>query len=531
MHNLESIMNLLNGPHGPAIFAGLRRGFFVCLALAVLALLFAARPPAKGHFRLLAFGFWLTLLAVLGYQASWQLAGFRQPEFVRFMRFHDPRPEAAVRQIQRGQITDWRGTVLARSLSSDPWQRIYPMGPAVCHVVGYVNPIYGMSGVERVADATLCGYSFANLTDLDRFGRNLLNHRVASGSDVRLTIDAELQYCAYKLMNGKRGAVVVLRPKDGAVLCLVSVPAFDPADPGAALADTTGTPLLNRATQGRYPPGSTFKILIAGLAAEQKIAPQFFCSGDGYVPAPGEKPIRDSEYYAYLREGRDWQGHGRIGLTQAFAHSSNVYFSQLGVELGAMPLNDLAERSLITMHLPYYDGPTGALKSEAGTMPVIGPKAREAMAQTAIGQGDVLVTPLHMAVWTAAVADEGMMWRPRLRDTEAPIQLGRLMSPTAAETVKGLMRETVLHGTGRPANIKGLNVCGKTGTAEAPSGDDHAWFTCFAPAAKPEIVVTVIVENGGYGSKAAAPIARAVLEEAVELGLVGTDARENVPAQ
>jgi cell division protein FtsI/penicillin-binding protein 2 len=123
------------------------------------------------------------------------------------------------------------------------------------------------------------------------------------------------------------------------------------------------------------------------------------------------------------------------------------------------------------------------------------------------------------------------MWRPRLRDTEAPIQLGLLMSPTAAETVKGLMRETVLHGTGRPANIKGLNVCGKTGTAEAPSGDDHAWFTCFAPAAKPEIVVTVIVENGGYGSKAAAPIARAVLEEAVDLGLVGTDAREDAPAQ
>jgi peptidoglycan glycosyltransferase len=323
----------------------------------------------------------------------------------------------------------------------------------------------------------------------------------------------------------------VLRPSDGALLCLVSAPSFDPENPGAALLDASGAPLLNRATQGLYPPGSTIKILVAGLAAERGQAPRLHCPGDGFVPAPAARPIRDSEYYICLREGRVWPGFGRIGLREGFVHSSNVYFAQLGLLLGAGPFNLLADRNRINARVAYFDGPAGVLAADAGHLPAVTPSQRRELAQLAIGQGQLLVTPLHVAMWTAAVAAGGEMWQPRLRADAAPVLLGRTMTPAAAVTVKELLREAVRHGTGRLANVPGLGVCGKTGTAEAPGGDDHSWFTCFAPAGRPEQVVTVLVEHGGYGARAAAPLARAILEAAVDLGLLGEDPREQETAR
>ena len=515
-------MNLLNGPDGAAIFTGLRQAFLGFLLLTVIALLFAPRP-GKRQLWLLVVGWWIVLAGVLAYQGTWQLAGFRLPEFVRFMRFHDPRPDTRLKQVHRGTILDWRGTVLAHTDEQDPWRRIYPLGPAACHAVGYAHLRYGMSGVERVADATLCGYSFANLSELDRFGRNLLDHRATGGGDVRLTIDAELQQKAYALMEGKKGAVIVLRPTDGALLCLLSVPGFDPAHPGDAMADLENTPLLNRAVQGLYPPGSTFKILMAALAVEKQVTPTFRCGGDGFVPAPGARAIRDSEYYICLREGRFWPGHGRIALPYAFAHSSNVYFTQLGLAIGAESFNEMTQRARLNERLQYFDGPIGSMMSDAGRVPRATARDRRTLAQASIGQGKVLVTPLHVAVWTAAIAADGRVWRPRLRADAPPEEWGRLTTTAAAETVKGFLREAVAHGTGRSANVRGLRVSGKTGTAEASTGEDHAWFTCFAPFSKPELVVTVLIEHGGYGSQAAAPVARALLEEAVDLGLVGGD--------
>jgi peptidoglycan glycosyltransferase len=522
MPALESIMNLLNGSHGAAIFVGLRQAFLLLLALAVAGLWLAPRP-GKGQFWLLTLGLCAVLLGLLVHQGAWQLAGFRQPAFVRFMRVHDPRPDAPHKQVRRGTICDWRGTVLAETSPRDLTRRIYPLGPAACHVVGYAHPRYGTAGVEHAADAALCGYSFSNLEELDRFGRNLVDHRNASGGDLRLTIDAELQQRAYELMQGRRGAVVVLRPSDGAILTLLSMPAFDPGDPASALQDTEQAPLLNRAVQGLYPPGSTVKILMAGLAAEQHLSPQFRCPGDGYVPDKWDRPIRDSEYYIYLREGRVWPGHGRIGLRYAFAHSSNVYFSQLGVAMGAGPVHLLLDTCQVGRSVTYYDSPVGALCSEAGVLPRVASSDKRGVAQLAIGQGKLVVTPLHVAMWTSAVAAGGELWRPRLRADADAVSLGRVLAPGAAATVKELMREAVTHGTGRAANAPGLQVCGKTGTAEASDGDDHAWFTCFAPRNHAEVSVTVLVEHGGYGSQAAAPIARALLEESVELGLLGEE--------
>jgi peptidoglycan glycosyltransferase len=530
MPSLESIMNLLNGSHGAAIFAGLRQVFLVCLGLVVAGLLLTPRPGRK-QLWLLVFGLWLALLGLLAHQGAWQLAGFRQPEFVRFMRFHDPRPDAPHKQVRRGTIYDWRGTVLAETDERDLTRRLYPFGPACCHVVGYTHPRYGTAGIEHAADATLSGYSFANLAELDRFGRNLLDHRTAAGGDIRLTLDAELQRKAYALMADRKGAVVVLRPNDGAILCLLSTPGYDPRNPEEALQDTENAPLLNRAVQGLYPPGSTIKILVAGLAAERHLAPQFYCPGEGFQPEKGGRPIRDSEYYIYLREGRVWPGHGRIGLRYGFAHSSNVYFAQLGLALGADAFNGIMAASHIADRVVYFDGLIGALASEAGQVPRITHHDRRTLAQLAIGQGKMVVTPLHVAMWTATVAAGGELWRPRLRADAEPVSLGRVLMPEAAAEVKDLMREAVVRGTGRAVNMPGLQVCGKTGTAETSDGDDHAWFTCFAPRNRPEIVVTVLVEHGGYGALAAAPVARAMLEEAVALGLAGANSNEQEPAE
>ena len=523
-------MEQLNGSHGAAIFAALREVFLVCLALAVAGLLLAPHPGRK-QFGWLACGVWLSLLLLLVHQGSWQLAGFRQPEFMRFMHFHDPRPDVQHKQVKRGTIYDWRGTVLAETDELDLSQRLYPLGPAACHVVGYVHPRYGSAGVEHAAEATLAGYSFLNMAELDRFGRNLFDHRTALGGDMRLTLDADLQRKAYALMADRKGAVVVLRPTTGDILCLLSSPAFDPRDPAAELMDTENAPLLNRAVQGLYPPGSTIKILLAGLATERHLSPQFRCPGEGFVPEKGAHPIRDSEYYIYLREGRVWPGYGKIGLRVGFAHSSNVYFSQLGLMLGADAFNELVSASHLNDRVVYYDGLAGALASEAGQVPRVYPGEQRTLAQLAIGQGRMLVTPLHVAMWTAAVAAGGEMWRPRLRVDAEPVSWGRIFSSGAAAEVRELMREAVTHGTGRAANIPGLQVCGKTGTAEAGEGNDHAWFTCFAPRSRPEIVVTVLVEHGGYGAQAAAPVARAMLEEAVALGLLGENASEQESAQ
>lgn len=530
MDILETIMHVLNGPHGAAVFAALRQAFLGLFFLTVLAMFLAPRPGRR-QLWVLACGFALVLLGVLLNQGAWQLAGFRRPEFVRFMRFHDPRPDARLKQARRGSILDWRGTVLAQTDEQDSFARRYPLGAAACHAVGYAHPRYGMSGVERVADPSLCGYSFGNLDELDRFGRNLLDHRATSGGDVRLTLDAELQTKAYALMAGKHGAAIVLRPADGALLCLLSVPGFDPAQPGNALADRENAPLLNRAVQGLYPPGSTFKMLMAALAVERQITPTFRCGGDGFAPAPGARAIRDSEYYICLREGRLWPGHGRIGLAYAFAHSSNVYFTQLGLALGADAFNEMTARARLRERIVYFDGPVGSLTGDAGQVPRVSDRDRRALAQASIGQGKVLVTPLHVALWTAAIADEGRLRKPRLRADAEPEEWGRVTTPAAAETVKGFLRDAVVRGTGRSARVQGLAVSGKTGTAEAPLGEDHAWFTCFAPFARPELVVTVLIEHGGYGSQAAAPVARALLEKAVDLGLVGDDVRPEQPGK
>lgn len=514
---LESLMELLNGESGTDFLRALKIIFLAFLTLAALAILFApSGKPGKVNYWLLRVIVTGALFAVLLYQATWQLLGFSKPEFVKFMRRYNKRPNAAELQVARGPILDRRGMVLAAPVAGDLWGRRYPLGEAAVHPLGYYHSKFGITAVERVCDAALSGFALDKPEDL--LGKGLFGQRAAEGSAVTLTLDARLQQKAYDLLEGRKGAVVILRPRSGALLALVSSPGFDPLNPGAALQDEENSPAFNRAVQGRYPPGSVFKILIAGAALNRGLSPSYACPSLGYIAGPNTPPIRDSEYYAYARKGAEWPGWGRLNMKEAMAHSSNVYFAQLGVACGPAAFNEMMSKARVNEPLVYLKGASSDLQSSKGGVPEISKK--RSLAQLAIGQGEVLVTPLHVACFTAAVAAGGTLYRPRLSQAEPAEALSEPFTPKTADQLKAMLRAVVVLGTGKAANVPELEVCGKTGTAQASGGEDHAWFTCFAPRKHPNLVITVLVEHGGFGAKSALPVARELLEEADRLGYV-----------
>ncbi len=490
--------------------------FFTVLFIAVISLYSASCPKkkVKVNYILLCWIFCCSLLAILIYQATWQLGGMTRPEFVKFMRTYNRRKNVAGQQVLRGPILDRRGMVLAAPQSDSIWKRRYPLGAAAVHPLGYYHPRYGITAVERACDGVLSGI----IQDKETIAKSILGKRAEQGESISLTLDSRLQKKAYQLLKNRRGSVVVMNPLNGELLALVSSPGFDPTQPKRAMADTKGKPLFNRAVQGRYPPGSTFKIVIAGAVLNKGISPTYNCPSGGYIAGFGRKAIRDSEYYSARRKGRKWRGWGKINMKEAMVHSSNVYFSQLGANCSA----DLLKQAMQSLHLDseivYMTGSSGNLECAAGGMP--GLKSKWHRAQSAIGQGDVLVTPLHVACYTAAAANRGSLYAPKLNKATPAKKLSQPFTPAAAYTLKVMLRDVVKRGTGRKADIRGLDVCGKTGTAQVSSGKDHSWFTCFAPFSKPEIVVTVLIENGGYGAAAALPIAKDLLIEADKLGLI-----------
>lgn len=514
---LESLITHLNGLLRSDLLRLLKGLFLVFLTLAVLAILFApAVKPGKVRYRLLRILIGGALFAMLVYQSTWQITGYMRPEFVKFLRRYNRRPQAAEIQVMRGPLLDCRGMVLAAPITGDVWGRRYPLGEAAVHPLGYFHSRFGITAVERVCDPELSGYVADKRMMLS--GKAFFTARAEEGAAVTLNLDARLQRLAYRLMAGRKGAVVIMEPQSGALLALVSSPGFNPLDPGPATLDERNMPVFNRAIQGRYPPGSVFKILIAGMALEEKRTPTYFCPAEGYLAAAHTPPIRDSEYYACMRKGTVWSGWGRMNIEEALVHSSNVYFAQLGVGCGTRAFNDIILRSHINKSLTYLKGVSGVLKSSSGEVPQVTRPSQ--LALLSIGQGEVLTTPLHVACLTAAVAAGGNLMRPRLLKEDSIDRLETLFSSATASRLSGMMRQVVRAGTGKGADVAGLEVCGKTGTAQVTGGEDHAWFTCFAPQRNPRIVVTVLIERGGFGARTALPVARALLVEADRLGYV-----------
>ena len=385
--------------------------------------------------------------------ARWIVQGPRDPRFVRFMRRYNHRANADDVIPEHGASLDMHGRPFAMAAPGSTFEKV-----------------------------------------LDEL-------QLVSGKPVPLTIDADLQSKAVELMEGKFGAVVVLEPTSGRIRALVSAP---------------HVAYLNRALNGLYPPGSTFKVFMAATALSEKVSPVFDCPAAGWRPNRSTAPIRDSEVADFARRKKQWKGFGKIGMGEALLHSANTYFAQLGCELGTERFDAAVAAARLRDSVTVLPARTISLSGAAGGVPEGAPK--NALAPIAIGQGALQLTPLSVAMITAAVADDGLMIAPTLSAEVKPTLRARPFSIAASRRVRKMMREAVRRGTGRPCEIAGLGVCGKTGTAQVGAGTDHAWFTCFAPEESPRLVVTVLVERGGFGAKSAIPVAREILLEARRLG-------------
>jgi len=348
------------------------------------------------------------------------------------------------------------------------------------------------------------------------------------------TIDANLQRVAARALGSLPGGVVALDPRSGQVLAMVANPSYDPnplashdttvvGEARRALLRTPGKPLLSRATQELFPPGSTFKLVTASAALENGMQPSTT------FPNPPALPLPNSTSVLHNFGGEHCLGGApRLTLAQALQVSCNVVFGEISLKLGAAKLVEQTQRfgfdQTIPFELPFAEGSIPPASQFEG--------AKSFVATSAIGQQDVLSNPMQMALVGAAIANRGVeMVRhvvKEIRDADvrvvkeiAPSEFGRPISAKTAAELTGMMINVVDAGTGTAAQIPGVQVAGKTGTAETPSGMPHAWFVSFAPAQNPRIVVAVVVLNGGdlgsdaTGGAVAAPTAKAVIEAAL----------------
>lgn len=413
--------------------------------------------------------------------------------------------------VPRGMILDKNGKAVARSdmtgsEDNGPYVRNYPYGKVFAPVTGFVSDKYGKTGLESTYNQYLSGIDDPQfqLGPISRLWRH-------SGYNIVLSIDANVQQTAYQALGNHRGAVIVMEPETGRILALVSKPSYDPAtveQSWKAIVEDQDSMLLNRALQGLYPPGSSIKPLIAAAALEEGVT-----STQKTYKSPGYLTIGN-----YTLHEIDDNAFGEINLSKAMAYSSNVAFGQMGLDLGRERVGKYFDKFAFNQEPPLL------LPAEISRLPKFSRLADGELAQTAIGQGELLVTPLAMAMMTSALANHGIMMKPllvtavtneqgQIIKSFAPAVWYKPVSQKAADTVKTLMGDVVEWGTGTTVRLRSVRIAGKTGTAENPHGAPHAWFVGLAPIEKPQVIVVVIVENGGSGGSVAGPVARRIFEE------------------
>jgi peptidoglycan glycosyltransferase len=418
------------------------------------------------------------------------------------------------------------GNEIASSVPTDDtlkYQRTYANGPLYAPVTGYYSVLFGQRALEKAENDVLAG------TDprlaLRRLG-DIFTGRDPSGGNIELTLDPATQQAAMDGLNGATGAVVALDPTTGKILALASTPTYDPNqlsshDPAAmrayreSITPAEGSkdpdPTTNQATSERYPPGSIFKVVVSAAAlASGKYTPETT------VPAPDQLALPGSSRPLINYNGESCNGGADQTLIDALTTSCNTAFGQLGMDLGEDTVRGMAEAFGINGE--GFDTPLPVVPSTIGDV-----VDDAALAQTSIGQKDVAVTPMQAAMIAAAVANDGKLMKPYLVDSiqapdltvvdqTDPDEMSQPISSDVADELTTMMTSVVDHGTGRKARIDGVEVAGKTGTAEN-AGPDHNWFIGFAPAANPKIAVAVFVRNGGgTGGDTSAPIAKSVIQ-------------------
>jgi peptidoglycan glycosyltransferase len=426
-------------------------------------------------------------------------------------------------RIKRGRILAANGTVLAKSVPKPgrQWGRTYPQGPLYAQSVGYWTGESGNAAGLEVSDNK---YLSVTQTGLDSvFGP--LSGTQTVGNDVYTTLDPKAQQAAQQGLAGRAGSVVALDPRTGAVLAMYSNPTYNPSRPNAPCNDSCQ---VDRATQGRYPPGSTFKVVTTTAAINSgKFTPNSTINGDSPKLISGVPLQNDYN-----------QSFGPITFTKALTDSVNTVYAQVAQDVGRKTMTDYMKR------FGFYSTPPLDLPSgEVTPSVVIGPNGKrlppgspnEDIGRIGIGQGGLAVTPLQMAMVAAAVANGGKLMTPHLTDrvvnqtgqtvrTIQPTVYSNVMTPATASEITQMMRDVVDEGTGTPAQL-GNNVpfAGKTGTASiGPTGANETvpWFIGFAPANSPKVAVAVMIEKtiGGFGGQVAAPIAKSVVQTLLSEG-------------
>lgn len=450
------------------------------------------------------------------------------------------------------RVEEWRLDLPGVTVEVEP-QRAYPSTRFAAHLLGYVREasdadlargrlqrgdLVGQTGLERLHDEYLRGRDGAEEIEVDAYGRSIrvLDRREpVPGAHVRTTIDRRVQQAAEEALGARAGAVVVMDPRNGDVLALVSHPAYPverfarplDRDTWLALVQDPTHPLLNRAVQGLYPPGSLFKIVVAAAALQGEVFTPF-----DRLPCPKAWVFGGRSYH-------NWEDHDRGALTleEALRHSCNTFFYQLGLKVGPERIAQMAEAFGLGRVTD-----TGLTGERPGLVPSPAWKRQTLKdrwhpgdtVSLAIGQGLITVTPLQVARLMSAVANGGTLWKPRMVERvvtpngrvlreEAPADQGRVdLAPVVVHYLRDALASVVAAGTGKQAQVPGLTIGGKTGTAQTHEfrsdadrkrrDQDHAWFAGFAPVDDPQVVVVVFAERAGLGGQVAAPIARDIFK-------------------
>lgn len=419
------------------------------------------------------------------------------------------RQDSFAAQIVRGEILSKDGDVLAETVTDSEGNesRNYPYGRLFSHVVGYSQK--GKTGIESIGN-------FSLLTSNAFIGEQIINEfqeQKNIGDNLVTTLDVDLQKAAYDALGDYDGAVVVMEPDTGKVLAMVSKPDYDPntilEDWESIISDESSSVLLNRAVQGLYPPGSTFKIVtLLEYIRENGDYKNYTFDCEGHFEEDG---TTINCYHGRV--------HGEQDLMESFENSCNGSFANIGMKLNFQKFQSLCEEMLFNQSLPLgipYRKSQFSLSAQSDTSEIM---------MTAIGQGKTLVTPLHMAMIVSAVANGGRAMEPYFIDhTEnyqgnvikkyLPKSFRQLMTTEEAQLLSEYMENVVLNGTASKIKGQSYTVAGKTGSAEFDSSKEssHSWFVGFSNVEDPDIVVSVIAEAGGAGSETAVPIAKKIFD-------------------
>ena len=465
------------------------------------------RKKRNKHILTVTYLFVGLFLAMMGYTCYYAVTN--QQELIN--NSYNGRQELFIAQNTRGAIYASGGQILAETKTDEDGTEIreYPYENLFAHVVGYATN--GKFGIEASSNYYLIN---SNAKIADKVASDMAGVKYP-GDNVYTTLDLGIQQVAYQSLGIYKGAIIVSEPSTGKILAMVSKPDFNPNEIEVIwddlLEDKNSTVLLNRATQGLYPPGSTFKIVTA-------------------LEYIRENPDTYSQY-TYQCNGRFSLGqdvvncyhgtvHGGEDFTKSFAKSCNASFANIGMKLDRKQFGNTLGTLLFNAELPVtfaYNRSRLVIDQDTSDSEII---------QASIGQGTTQITPLHLNMITCAIANKGVLMKPYLVDCVKnidgniikqynPATYKRLMSEEEASVLNGLMQEVVKSGTGTKLADLSYTAAGKTGSAEYSSvkTDSHAWFTGFAPAEDPEICVTIIIEGAGSGGDYAVPIAKRIFNE------------------